>query len=970
MAQSSDLEFGKLALIFGFASKENIYAAIRETALLQELGIPKRLAHVIYERNYLNEIQVQSLLWALYSSHKINRFPPRVVYAFTDEDDRRFLEKALATGETAATETKSHGKTQASPLSQSKIYQAAFPQDELIYCIELQKQLQQKGFPRSLLSILNAKGYLQDNARKLVPDIEQKKVVVATPEAAKSKPNIRRWEATLFAAIAVQKHKLSQEAAQKAQEIWTKLLEHKIALRYSEVLHYLGPLSKGDLTKLSIFLSEIAHIDQIPRFNLFDLGEEERTYIRTQLIADAGYKKAYQECSQLAEKFKELGITIPPEELMIHRGQLERSALAGIAKKQSAAAQDGPMATQYHALFPKNLPVPAETPKLTRRVKKDLATKMIPFSVGDVEKEFASQYLEERKSVRTQQKPKGDITSIIQELSQTQMVSFQEIDMPDQDMPLQGTKALQFRQSSIQPIAPKTKPAKDKMPDHTEYFALDADISSKKADTPKAAGAKPAPNALEPAFEQALISEPPTTSGIEQTCYIALNATPEEIRELGQKVATMGKSDKPLKRVLAALFVVGAGIAIIEPKFQELFAKPDAIFHTMCGLMLKLFPFMGDTLAQANHLPIYTALSMFIVYLPALFVGDWFGKLADRGHVNRLYLWGFIIYAMALPPMAFFSDILYHAVLRFIQGIGLAAIFVASEFCISRWYGSLERGKIMGFAMIAFTIGFCLGFELPIVCDELVADLGLPLSSLAVASIFWAVVSLLAIPVVLKIAIAKAVSEDAEEDLGNVVIPKKPLIAATLYGVLEVAFFAVFFPYYPDEVPLWGSVQTETLIALFGIGVILSSYVLGWLGDQIGPVPILTSLALAAVICFCALPLASAATAKLMFFLIGIVIGGLCPLGFSWMLEVLDNERYFGAASGAFAMYEGAGAMMGCVLCGVVFMLWGASGFFLLLSMIFVAYFYLLITSQRRESYVGGDERKVRGLLSLLGPAE
>lgn len=946
MAQSSsDIEFGKLALILGFLTKENVYNAVRETALLQEFGIPKRIAHVMYERHYLNADEIQAISWALYKTRKISRFPARVVYEFTEEDDKKFLEQAWrSVDDLLAAVRKTPGKAldaqpDNAPAEEKK---TAFPQEVLIYCRDLQNQLRQKGFPRPLVSIISAKGFLQGQYRDLLPNVEEKKKIITSPEQAKSWQQVRKWEAILFNAPALQKSKLTLEQSEQALESWQKFGEDfHLPLRYSEFLYYQGLMAKSDLTKLGIFVSEIAHIEVMPRFQIFDLSEEECEFVKAFMAKEEKYQHAYDKCSQLSTKLQKIGVNIPPEKLLIHQEYISRAEILSRLKKEpefQKAVSPEVLTAEHQKLLQKLQARGAQSgeKELSAKEKRDLTAKMLPFALDSLDKEFASSYQEERKTARIQQ-PEGKIKNIIEELSQTQMIGFQEINVsPTQDIMLQGE---QIRPAGIVP--PKISPAEPLV--KTEYIALPTG-SLQTGGEKGGAGAAPE-------LKQELA----------QTTYIAIDASAEDIHRLNRKIAESMGGGKAIGKILWALFVIGTGIAIVEGKLRDLFPVADTMFRNICTYLGK---------PDAEHLPIYTAMSMLLVYLPSLFLGDWLGKIADKGRVHKLYLWGFIIFAISLTPIALTSNIIYHSLIRFVEGIGLAAALVAAEYCIGRWYGPLERGKITGVLMMVFTAGVCFGFILPDCFDGTQAMLGI--STTATASIVWTFVSLATIFAVFRIRLTQVTSEDEEELVGGLEsIPKKPLIAAALYGLTEAAFFAVFFPFYPDNVYLWGEVSTDLLITIFGVGVFLSSYTLGWLSDRIGPVPILIVLSLVAVASFCILPFTrDAGTAQLMFLALGIVIGGLCPLGFSWLLERIDNERYFGVASGAFAVFEGAGSMIGCLLCGIVFIIGKEWGFFMLLSLTFVGYFYLLLSSPARESSTTGRQGQLRGLLSFLDMAK
>lgn len=921
MARNSDIEFGKLALVLGFTNKENVYAGIRETALLQELGIQKRLSHIMYERNYLTPVQIQSILWALYRRRQIQRFPARVVYEFTAQDDSEFLGKvAMPLDQTLAT-WKSSGEFRKALPEQTQ-EKKPFPQDVLIYCMELQKQLKQKGFPRTLLSILNAKGYLQDEYRDLVPDIRQKKKILSSPIQAKS-PLLRRlWETVLFSAWAVHKNKLTEEQVEIARKIWGQLLEQfKLPLKFSEVMGYLGYMGKGDLTKLGVFVAEFANLDQIPRFHMFDLTEEERSFIHSHLRQQAKYQKVYRNCLGFAEQIREIGLTIPPEELLIHKQYITRAGLQEARQKidKTTGAFELMSTAEYKMAQDLSLRFAGKKHiSFSKRQQKELATKMIPFSLESLEKEFESQYLEEKKAAR-ERRPEQDIQNIIEELSHTQLMAFQEIAFsPTEDSPLKGS---QIRAHWKPPKTAQDMTAKE----HTEYISLD----SEQETPPDGAAALP-----------------PQSQEMEQTGYIAIDASASEIKQLSHDIVKNLETQRFSATMLISLFIVAAGVAIIESRFKEIFGS-----HI-----------------PAKTLALYTGGSMFMVFIPSLFIGDWLGRQSDRGHVHRLYLYGFLIFALSLLVLPLCRDIYSHCATRFVQGIGLAAIFVAAEYCIGRWYGPLERGQTMGLAMMIFSTGFCLGFLLPNMFEPIARVSGI--SALFLGSVFWCIVVLLLIPWTYRIHLPPPVGEDIEEETGEEMLSKRPLIAAAIYGITEMGLFAVFFPAYPEVVPLGGEegIDAHVLVLVISIGVFVSSYFLGWLSDRMGAVPVLTFLALVAVASFCILPFSNKSLTHVLCFALGVVIGGLAPLGFSWLLEVTDNERYIGAASGAFSKYQGAGSMFGCIVCAMTLFFVGVLGFLFSLSLIFIVYFYLLVTSVQPERNAIGEPRRLRGLLSLLEP--
>ena len=275
----------------------------------------------------------------------------------------------------------------------------------------------------------------------------------------------------------------------------------------------------------------------------------------------------------------------------------------------------------------------------------------------------------------------------------------------------------------------------------------------------------------------------------------------------------------------------------------------------------------------------------------------------------------------------------------------------------------------MGITMVVFSIGFAIGYDITNLFGKFTK-----ISNFAVASISWSVITAIMIPITYKIKIAPLQNEDIEEEADHVLIPKKPLIASVLYGIVEVALFAIFFPTLGEGAAIdYANIPVHHLMNILCIGVLVGSYLLGYLSDRIGSVPILIFLTLIAIFSFGLLPFFRnhALQTKIIFFSLGFVTGGLCPLSFSWLLELTDDESLFGKASGAFSVYQGAGSIIGCIICGLIYYLFKTDGFFLFLALVFVAYFYLLATSPpRRISNIADDEKKFRGLLGLLEPVD
>ncbi len=885
MARGSDIDFAKLGLIFNFTKKEDIYAAIREVALLKELGINKRLAHVMYERRFLTVEQIQSILWVLLKVGRIRRFPARIVYEFSQEEDKKFLAQV----KTPFNEILAQVDLNLSKSGAKKEEKKQFPLEALIFCQDIQKKLKQKNFDRSLLSILSARGYLTEEYRNLIPDIQEKKTIISSPKHVKEEGFGDRCEVFLFnALLTIKGIDVSSEKKSEAFSLWEKI-HGKMDIRYGEVLYYLGCSNKNDLNQVGIVLRELTGINQTPRLEFLD--QKASSYA----LKHEKYKENYPEIFTLAEELSNMGF----QKLGVGNVLLHQELLDTEEFKQEKQADTRANITQKE--------FQEATQFLRKSEKRKLVRSFIPFSFRDLEKEFEKLYLEERLAAR-KYRPKH-AGSIVEEWAQTEILSFKEMESTE-STPLPRDAKPHHR---VQVKSPLLKP-EDAGGEGTDYIHLP----------------------LEGAEE--IISEP--------TEYISIEgAGSEKLKFLSERVEDTMIERGSVKLLLWTTFVMAMGISIVMPNLKIL---------------------LGNT----DKLPIYSGLSIFIMCVPGILLSSYFGKMADRGKVHVLISVGLFIHGIGTWLLVYGLDIYTHLLIRVFQAVGLTAISIGLEFCIGRWFGVAERGRMLGLFAVFGGLGSTCGYLLCPIFEGLESTFSFiepDKVGFTLASFLSMVLCLVTIFYAHGAKVSAVIDEDAEEeefDWENSPIPKIPLFAVALYGIVEMGLLVVFLPTFNQKISNL-PVTEDTLVLWLGLGSLVSGYVFGRLSDKIGPLPILRVLTFLAIVSLFLVPhnMTNISTIQLIFFFIGISIGAIHPLGFSWVLEVMDDERHFGAAAGAFTLFLNLGAMFGCIFCGVAFYFLDLSYFFLLLTLIFIAYFYFLLLVPLNAN---NDDAMVGGLLRFL----
>lgn len=343
-------------------------------------------------------------------------------------------------------------------------------------------------------------------------------------------------------------------------------------------------------------------------------------------------------------------------------------------------------------------------------------------------------------------------------------------------------------------------------------------------------------------------------------------------------------------------------------------------------------PRMPELLAGSSQLALASGISAALMYLGIFLSTFLYGSVADRGRVHWLLAPGLVAYAAITIGLGFCDSTPELFALRFLEGLALAAIYVAADFALGRLSSDGERGKWLSFYGVALSIGLILGPLLSLGAPEIARALGAapelaekPLLPLSVVAALALGLALFAWPRRVPAAESEGPAESA--------LDPRPLIAGSVYGFMEAALVAVFPALAVSElhvVPEHCLLITILVAALFSVGW-------GELSDRVGAKPV--SLILVATLALAPSALAFFGTRALepellayaSAALFGLIAGGLYPVGFSWLLTGLPRSRY-GYASGAFARAYGAGSLAGPLAAGAVAERAGFFGLLLVLS--------------------------------------
>jgi MFS family permease len=299
--------------------------------------------------------------------------------------------------------------------------------------------------------------------------------------------------------------------------------------------------------------------------------------------------------------------------------------------------------------------------------------------------------------------------------------------------------------------------------------------------------------------------------------------------------------------------------------------------------------------------------TMFAAFTVASFPA---GTIADRIGPKPVLIWGLMIYGVSILLFAFIRVTWLFFAARALEGVGAAAISVATETMISQLSAPGERARRMGYYGLAVGAGWAAG---PMT--------GTVLFGLTHAAPFVGCFVLSGLAALLAAFFIQRTGSGKREARGVLSVFSwrlvAPVSAGCLYGFLMSSMVTLFPLYLTDALRIHETAMGAIITSVI-IGTLLSQIPIARAADRFGRrLVLLTTSACLAVVFFTismqtdwrAFIVASA--------MVGALAGSLYPIGLSIVGSVVARDR-LGAATALFSLAFGIGSLMGPSASGFV----------------------------------------------------
>ncbi|HJQ70000.1 MAG TPA: MFS transporter [Blastocatellia bacterium] len=331
-----------------------------------------------------------------------------------------------------------------------------------------------------------------------------------------------------------------------------------------------------------------------------------------------------------------------------------------------------------------------------------------------------------------------------------------------------------------------------------------------------------------------------------------------------------------------------------------------AISYLGVGLVA---PLIAIVLSEHHANPFVIGLvgtTMFAAFTAASFPVGW---LTDRVGPKPILVGGLIVYGVSIILFAMIREIELFFIARAIEGVGAAAISVATETMISRLSSPNERAQRMSYYALSVGAGWAAG---PMA--------GTLLFGIRPEAPFVACFALSLLAAVLASGFIPAAITSTHH---TAELPRKlslkifvPISAGALYGYL-MSSLVTLFPLYLKEHLSIAETEMGGIITAVIVGTILSQVPIGRAADRFGKRRTLLICAVLLAVDFFVMTLHS----DWRYFLIsgafaGALAGSFYPLGLAMIGGLVSKER-LGAATSLFSLAFGIGSLTGPGLSGL-----------------------------------------------------
>ncbi|GIV97099.1 MAG: MFS transporter [Herpetosiphonaceae bacterium] len=373
---------------------------------------------------------------------------------------------------------------------------------------------------------------------------------------------------------------------------------------------------------------------------------------------------------------------------------------------------------------------------------------------------------------------------------------------------------------------------------------------------------------------------------------------------------------------------------------MRLFPIYLSVFVTALGIGL-VSPLVPRLIEEAGANELLVGLTASVMFASFVLTAWPLGAAIDRWGIRPFLLGGLACYGLAMALMPWTTKLGYFFLLRLLEGIGWAGVWVSTETYVSWVSTSDRRGRNMALYSIALAMGTSSG---PVIGSELfLIREGLP---------FLLTVLLVLIAIALVATVVPEPEHDQEmhahhPPISLTLAPKLalPLIIAGLYGY-GVASLVSLLPVSRPSTQEVSLLMTTTIIAS-----VLAQLPVGHLTDRYGRRPVLVgSLSLLTLSAILASLEPQFDLLLLLAVMLGALAGTLYPIGLA-MLADRASSRQLGMANGLFSLSYGVGSIIGPACSGWAMGMFGPYALFSSLGLLSACLLIALILGLDSEAH-------------------
>lgn len=362
-----------------------------------------------------------------------------------------------------------------------------------------------------------------------------------------------------------------------------------------------------------------------------------------------------------------------------------------------------------------------------------------------------------------------------------------------------------------------------------------------------------------------------------------------------------------------------------------------AIFGiAVAGITFGLVSPVTVILLERHHTPSWvTGLVTTMLYISIVMFSSLTGKLIEKYNIKRILSLGLLIVSLCSIGLIFWRNYYLLFSFRFLQGIGVTFIFVATEVLINTISDETNRGKNIGLYVMFLSIGIAAG-TLLIWTVKIYEWLPFVIGAMAIFSVYIFEGLLL-----VELKPLKEL-ERPHENFPFRMMPRIAIFSSAVYGVFEssitivIPLFGLRSSFTEDEVSLF--------LAAFVIGGIILLYLIGRASDRVSKFKLLLIVS-AVLSVFFLLPgfFSNTIVLIVVFFVIGGFVPAFYTVALTYTVERVDR-RHVAQANGHFAMSYGIGTLAGPLMGSMLVELSRQYGFWItsaLLCFSFFLYFFI-----------------------------